>query len=102
MSEAVALVQRVALDRETKMQILTLLAVNPDPRIVDDVTTLLRSYEEMDVAEREALKGKLVAIDAAYQAKLDATDGALERDMKAMQDEIGRNDEIERIRQSLT
>lgn len=100
--DVTTMLRRVSLDRETKLQILAILAANPDPKAVEDIETLLRSYEEMDAKERAALMEKLRAVDMDYQAKLKAVDESAQRDARLLQDDIARNDEIEKIRQSLT
>lgn len=97
-----SLLQRVSLDRDTKLQVLAVLAANPDPKATEDIETLLRSYEEMETKERAALMERLRAVDDAYQAKVKAIDDAVQRDVRLAQDDIDRNDEIEKIRQSLT
>src|SRR5688572_4274352 len=68
--EITSLLGRVALDRDTKLQILAVLAANPDPKATEDIETLLRSYEEMETKERTALMERLRAVDEAYQAKV--------------------------------
>lgn len=97
-----SLLGRVALDRDTKLQVLAVLAANTDPRALEDVETLLRSYEEMETKERAALMERLRAVDEAYQAKVKAIEDGVQRDVRLAQDDIDRNDEIEKIRQSLT
>lgn len=96
------LLRQVALDRDTKLQILAILAANPDPRAVEDIEVLLRSYDEMDAKERAALTERLRAADTAYQEKVRTIEAGLQRDARLMQDDIGRNDEIEKIRKTLT
>lgn len=96
------MLQRVALDRNTKLQVLAILAANPDPKAVEDIEALLRSYEEMETKERAALMERLHAVDAAHQGKVKAIEDGLQRDARLLQDDIGRNDEIEKIRKSLT
>jgi hypothetical protein len=96
------LIQRVAVDRATKLQILSILSANADPRVADDIEQLLRSYEEMDMKENAALMARLGAIDATYQNGVRKVDEGLQRDVRVMLDDIDRNDEIDRIRQTLT
>ena len=97
-----SLLRRLALDRDTKLQILAVLAANPDPKVIEDIETLLRSYEEMETKERSALMERLRAVDAAYKGKVKAVEDGVQRDVRLMQDDIERNDEIEKIRKSLT
>jgi hypothetical protein len=96
------MLRRVALDRDTKLQVLAVLAANPDPKAAEDIETLLRSYEEMETTERAALMERLRAVDTAYQEKVKAIDDGVQRDARLLQDDIERNDEIEKIRKSLT
>lgn len=97
-----AMLRRLPLDRDTKLQFIAVLAANPDPKAAEDVEALLRSYEEMDAKEGEVLMERLRAVDAAYQERVLALDQAVQREARLLQDDIGRTDEIEKIRQSLT
>ncbi len=95
------LLRRVALDRPTKLQILDILAANSNPKAAEDIETLLRSYEQMDVQGTASLSKRLEEIQTAYQEKVDASTARVNREARVLQDEVQRNEEIERIRQSL-
>ncbi len=95
------LLRNVALDRRTKLQILDILAANSNPKAAEDIETLLRSYEQMDAQGTASLSKRLEEIQAAYQKKVDASMARVNREARVLQDEVQRNEEIERIRQSL-
>jgi hypothetical protein len=101
LASVTALLQRLSLDRTTKLQVLDILAANADPKVLEDVEGLLLSYEEMNLREDEALKARLSKIDAKHQEAVQNAATAMQRDAKRTDDEAKRLDEIEQIRQSL-
>ncbi len=101
LADITSLLKNIALDRKTKLQVITILAANADVKIEENIEMLLRSFDEMNKDEENRLITRLTEIERTFQERVKVFAGGIEKTLRSVQDDMYRNDEIEKIRQSL-